>query len=239
MNEKAAIETLHQIKEVFDAHGIEYWLDMGALLGFVRNGKIIPWDHDIDLSTWHTQVPKIYDALQELWDKGFKLSFHEWKDCIFIHYRSKDCLISVSLYHLSNNKATKTWFLHNQMIIGQILDYFDRVLLPSEYRYEFEDSRIPPFITTDLYKIGDILPSSLRGHFIKTIRLVYKKIGCKQVHLAIPSYFFQNLSTIKFYGMELKVPTKTEEYLVYRYGKDWRIPKKKYVFYKEDGAICK
>jgi len=37
---------------------------------------------------------------------------------------------------------------------------------------------------------------------------------------------FTNLSVIKFYGMEFKVPAKTEEYLSYRYGKDWRIPPK-------------
>lgn len=40
-----------------------------------------------------------------------------------------------------------------------------------------------------------------------------------------------------FYGMEFKVPAETEEYLAYRYGKNWRTPKRDYVYYKDDGAI--
>lgn len=39
--------------------------------------------------------------------------------------------------------------------------------------------------------------------------------------------------------MEFKVPAETEEYLVYRYGKNWKIPNRDYVHYKDDGAIVK
>ena len=39
--------------------------------------------------------------------------------------------------------------------------------------------------------------------------------------------------------MEFKVPANAEEYLTYRYGKDWRIPNKDYVYYRDDGAIVK
>jgi hypothetical protein len=38
--------------------------------------------------------------------------------------------------------------------------------------------------------------------------------------------------------MKFRVPAETEEYLSYRYGKDWRTPKKDYIFYEDDGAIC-
>jgi hypothetical protein len=39
--------------------------------------------------------------------------------------------------------------------------------------------------------------------------------------------------------MEFKVPSPVEKYLEYRYGKDWRTPKKDYIYYKEDGAIAR
>jgi len=60
MDEKKAIEALRQVKEVFDNYDVEYWLDCGTLLGAVRNGKIIPWDNDIDLGMWKKNKEKLY-----------------------------------------------------------------------------------------------------------------------------------------------------------------------------------
>ena len=37
--------------------------------------------------------------------------------------------------------------------------------------------------------------------------------------------------------MKFKVPSDPEGYLAYRYGMDWKVPKKEYVYYKDDGAI--
>jgi len=37
--------------------------------------------------------------------------------------------------------------------------------------------------------------------------------------------------------MNVKVPNEAEKYLEYRYGKDWKIPKKNYIYYKDDHAI--
>ena len=37
-------------------HNIEFWLECGALLGAVRNGKIIPRQDDIDLGAWEEKT---------------------------------------------------------------------------------------------------------------------------------------------------------------------------------------
>ena len=37
--------------------------------------------------------------------------------------------------------------------------------------------------------------------------------------------------------MEFNVPAKTEEYLSYRYGNDWRVPKKNWDTVGDDGGI--
>lgn len=39
--------------------------------------------------------------------------------------------------------------------------------------------------------------------------------------------------------MEFKIPSPVEEYLTYRYGEDWKTPKKDWRFYRDDGAIIK
>jgi len=39
--------------------------------------------------------------------------------------------------------------------------------------------------------------------------------------------------------MIFKTPAPREEYLEYKYGKNWKIPKQDYIFYREDGSITK
>jgi len=62
VDEKAAVEALKEVKEVLDEYNIEFWLDLGTLLGAVRSGKFIPWDHDIDLDVWYKECTKIESA---------------------------------------------------------------------------------------------------------------------------------------------------------------------------------
>lgn len=234
MNEKVAIESLRQVKQVLDKHGIEYWLDTGTLLGAVRNGKIIPWDGDIDLGSWDKEFPKIKIAIKEFSGTEFKICISEFKRIVAITLRRDISIsINITLHLLNNNEATHIWLVHKDRKTGKALDYLHRILC--EQRHIIETSRMPTIITKILCKIVNALPLSMRKQLAKITWTIYEKIGCT-VHLSIPSHYFNNLSKIQFYGMEFKVPAETEEYLTYRYGK-WRIPKKNYIYYEEDGAI--
>ncbi len=75
MKEKKLIELLKQVKEVLDKYHTEFWLECGTLLGAVRIGKFIPWEHDIDLSTWQDRVSESVrmSISRELSSKGFKV----------------------------------------------------------------------------------------------------------------------------------------------------------------------
>ena len=54
-----------------DELGIKYWLDWGTLLGAVRDGKLIEWDHDMDLGTMDDSWKKLVSILPELEKRGF------------------------------------------------------------------------------------------------------------------------------------------------------------------------
>jgi len=239
VKEEIAIEALRQVKKALDKHSIEFWLNEGTLLGAVRDGKFIEWDNDIDLTTWDTEISKIHIASQELRNEGFKLSFSN-EGMGQIGISKEGCPIYVDSYHLDGSKATKVWPIHHRKkrikrIIGAALDYLHRVL--SDRRSVVENSHMPAFITKTLCKIIGVLPSSLRRGLSRTMWTMYKKIGCA-IHMVVPSYYFKNLSAINFYGMEFKVPAETEEYLAYKYGEDWRIPKRDWTYY-DDGAIVR
>lgn len=70
------------------------------------------------------------------------------------------------------------------------------------------------------------LPSSLRKPLAEIAWVAHKKFGCRHAQVAIPSHYFTNLSTIRFYDMEFKVPAEKEEHLAYMFGEDWKVPKR-------------
>ena len=237
IKEKKLIELLKEVKEVLNKHNIEFWLDCGTLLGAVREGKFLEWEHDIDLGAWQERVSdsiKI-SISRELSDSGFKLYIA--KDYInYMSIKKGEVVLDVNFYRLNNDKAIMSR-LTSKNLIGKYLITFLKILL-SPYYYEIDfRKKFSRCIRSILGMISRVLPFLVRNRIAKIILVTYKKIGSMDVSWVIPSNYFSNLSTIRFYGMEFKVPAKAEEYLTYRYGKDWRIPKKEWVTERDDGSV--
>lgn len=237
LQENALIDLLRQVKEVLDKHNVEFWLDCGTLLGAIREGKFLSWEHDIDFGAWHEKVSDNVkkSVARELSDSGFKLYIA--KDYInYISIKNGEVVLDINFYCLNNDKAIMLR-LTPKNLIGKYLIIFLQVLL-SPYYYEIDfrnKSRI--FVRSILIVISRVLPSLLRKRIAKIILLTYKKIGSKDVSWVVPNKYFTDLLTMRFYEMDFKVPVQTEEYLIYRYGKKWRVPNKEWVTERDDGSV--
>ena len=236
MKEETAIKVLKQVKEVFDEHGIVYWLDQGTLLGAVRDRKFIPWDHDIDLGTWQDNAAKIFSACQKLRDKGFNVRFSEHNKG-GVDIVKEEVPITINSYRLIGDKAITKWFLRKRTVVGYATEHLLAILSNLPYEEVNPQNLKAPFITMNLLKISKALPSSWRMQLAKIVRTIYEKIGSRCVEIVTPSHYYTNLSTITFYGMEFKVPAETEQYLTYKYGEDWDVPKRDWDPNEEDGAV--
>ncbi len=231
--EQKAVEALKKIKTILDRNNINYWLDEGTLLGAVREKKLIEWDHDIDLSIWYTDLEKIKPLFNEIEKTGVQVCFFEWKKHIKILGDGYE--IDINLYHIKDEKATRMWHAHNKF--GRIIDYIIWTqYLKNAKKKEF---KVPLFITKFLIKSSNITPKLINKIVLQSLVKLYAKLGCKVIEMAVPLHFFTNLSDLEFYNMTFKVPKKTEDYLECRYGKGWRVPKKDYVFHKDDCSIVK
>jgi lipopolysaccharide cholinephosphotransferase len=60
-----ACRLLRDTAEILNSAGITYFLDAGALLGLMRNGDLIPWDHDLDFLMPVTELKKFQDTFPE------------------------------------------------------------------------------------------------------------------------------------------------------------------------------
>ena len=100
---------------------------------------------------------------------------------------------------------------------------------------KYSNQEIKEFISKPLFNEAVILNKVHLAQ--KLIEILTKNNFLVRIQLAIPKCYFEKFKTIKFYGIGFKISFDTEGYLKYKYGKDWRIPKKKWNPWREDGAI--
>lgn len=65
---------LRIITDELDKHGIRYCLDGGTLLGIAREGRILPWDDDLDLFIAGEDAEKLSKCHFALFRKGIRVS---------------------------------------------------------------------------------------------------------------------------------------------------------------------
>jgi hypothetical protein len=68
--------------DLLTRHGIPHWLDYGPLLGAVREGRLIPWDYDVDFGVMLTDRGRIAGLRAEIEQAGHWLDMgddHMWR----------------------------------------------------------------------------------------------------------------------------------------------------------------
>ncbi|XP_062521853.1 ribitol 5-phosphate transferase FKRP-like [Corticium candelabrum] len=60
-------QLLFHFVDVAETVNMRYWIDFGSLLGAVRNGKIIPWDWDVDIGVLKSEMeaPQVRSLLEK------------------------------------------------------------------------------------------------------------------------------------------------------------------------------
>lgn len=65
------LELLFFTEDLLTRNGIFHWLDFGTLLGAVRDGDLIPWDWDVDLSILKADRERVVALQQQVADAGY------------------------------------------------------------------------------------------------------------------------------------------------------------------------
>jgi len=72
-----------------------------------------------------------------------------------------------------------------------------------------------------------LLSYKLRKAFAKlALDRLIKDVWVKLVKAAVLKHYFEKFRQTEFHGMAFNIPFKAEEYIEYKYGKDWRVPNK-------------
>lgn len=226
---RVAVENLREIKDVFDENDIKFWLDSGTLLGAVRDGKIIEWDGDVDLGTWNRDATQIISTFPEFKRRGFDVILNR-KHVTMSIIRS-GCSINFSLYRERGNYAWTQWTHMLKTTVEKILNRGVNILSVRTY------AKQEGAFTRKIKHLSSLLPLALKKLVASTALLLLYSLGYV-FPVVVPKHYFEKLSTIQFYGMEFNIPSDAEKYLEYRYGSNWKTPIRKWVCYKDDGAVA-
>lgn len=244
MKEGIAVENLREVKEIFDRFGVRYWLDLGTLLGTVRDGKIIKWDHDIDLGTMEDSWEKIASALPEFGKKGFDIHFAKLKvnKNFFqkgITFHRFECPVTVHIYQAKGENVVWVWARSTNLIsLGlKTLYYLLLSQIPGVWSERVLVAKILKPFEKVLKCCISLLPHRSRKPLSNAVWRAWRRSGDKLILMVVPKHYFEKLGTIKFYGMTFNIPSNVENYLEYKYGEDWRTPKREWDWQKEDGAV--
>ncbi len=220
--------------EIFNSSRVEFWLEGGTALAAYRDGKIFPWEHDIDFGVWYSDLDKIKEAVDKFIEKGCKVWVQKdlpYIDNIIQIYfpdnpngvKPSPNQIDIYLYHRKNGYALMRW-IHNPegKYIKLQKEIFWLFLVPVSI---LQRTQINIKSIKDIF--AHFIPFRLKKELFKFVLYIFFKFG-RCIYHVHPEKYFDELKTIDFYGLPFLIPKETEAFLEHRYGPDWKNPNSKH-----------
>ena len=208
---------------ILNKYQIDYWVCHGTLLGIYRDNKIIDWDNDVDIAIFddNTTRKKIKEYFKKEKFKKKEKYFDDDGLITFEREGGKD--IDINLYNISKvnkNLIFVNWYLPKNIFFK----FIDLISHASDYKGKYTKLISKLSIFEDLFL-------KVKKFFILK-KFFFKKIGYEH-----PYDFISKKKKINFNNLQIFIPQEPAKYLEYIYGKDWKIPKKNFTWYKDSPAV--
>ena len=209
------LDEIREVGSVLEASGMTWWVNSGTLLGLYRDGRLLPWDSDVDLSVWH-EDDGWNEALDGLRRAGWRIQVRSRRGEPYIakmsHRESSLPEVHVERFRRSGEQAWR----------------------PVPHPWS------PPFAEGSLrWRAARFLALPLRWVWHctalvdRSVRLerTAERLGFRCASFAAPARFFDDLGAVA----GLPAPRDVDGFLTWRYGK-WRVPVRKWEFRRDDPA---
>tara|TARA_B100000963_G_scaffold361716_1_gene398921 strand:- start:7283 stop:7981 length:699 start_codon:yes stop_codon:yes gene_type:complete len=215
-------QNLITIIRILKENKIKYWIGQGTLLGIIREGKLIDWDHDIDICLWPEEIEKI-KIVNILKKNNFifrdDLTFGEKFDQLSFD-KPGGRRVDINYYQKKKLKdntivaCVKYGFPRNKL-----MNLIDAITLSNVYEGKYKNV---------IKKLKFLSPVTKHlKNFLVKIGIFYKSAGYMQ-----PMDLLEKFKEINFHGLNLTIPVDAEKYLEHVYGKNWRQPVKNFTWWK-------
>ena len=240
---KILVDLLRDAKSVLQRNNVVFWLDSGTLLGALREGDFIPWDHDIDLGCWKQKddfevKQKLKQKFQEL---GYRVFITDY--WLNIHFRDHpDLNLDLNFYTVENGMAVAPASSMKPCLNDFVSKTADR-LITFLYDRSFRMKKYNPLFKNLVKMIFVVvngifqpLSSVNKARFLEFLIMIRKSFSNHKAEV-VTKYFFDDFKELRVFDGHYLIPQKSEEYLEYRYGLDWRVPKRQWDTMTQDGTV--
>jgi len=213
--------------ELLNKYKISYWVCHGSLLGLARSGKLIPWDHDIDLAVWQHEYYQ-YDFISIFSEIGFE--FHpDHPEGSLKFTRSGGRSIDINFYKESRSNRDGMIPLvcvQHRIPSSKATSFLVSITQKNKYtgRYELLYRLIRPFkfFLSPVYTL------------LNRFNLIYVTKG-----YSTPGSLLIDFVEVSFSGVLCRIPKEFEQINNFIYGANWRIPNKKYNWLKDSSSVTR
>ena len=236
------LDIMDEIDRVCQAHGVQYFLGYGSLLGAVRHGGFIPWDDDMDIIMMRDQYELLMQHFNE-WrtTDRFKLVSYRDKSSIYQFAKIVDTTTVIYENFVGKKAATGVWVdvfpleRFSEQVVG-LLGQHERAGLLRSFAVTDPSTgtngfvKLVKHIVCPYVKHNDLYELAKR---LDDIALRMNEAGCGSSRVidvlgegkrekTFPVKLFEPIR-MKFEDREYFAPAGYEEDLTIEYG-DWRTP---------------
>jgi len=216
--------------KLLDRNNINYWVCHGTLLGIIRENRLLPWDHDMDFAVWDSENSK-HEIIDLFINNGYQqeLVFGD-VDCL--HFYGKNKKIDISFYKVKHGVASIKWIAPSKSFFANFYLYCVQAIWEeSSKNIQFSNTKAKKAMQLILVRMLLILKFFLSDSAKENL---YKK-SIKYMHHTGYSYPLDLMvfKKIEYNGHLIQVPEDSEKCLEHTYGKDWKQPKKEYIWHDE------
>ena len=216
-----------EIINILNINGIKYWICHGTLLGLIRDKQLIPWDHDIDIAVWSGTISR--EKIKKIMlSNNFLLKDKHVEDASLTFEKEGGKKVDINFYQMTTLKNNKRKIAYASYNVPK--NFFCRLIdaLSNAKKYEGKFKYLINFF-------------SIFEFFFKKLKnfLISKKNFYHLASYTQPLELLKEFKDIVFYDINLTVPKKSEEYLRYVYGENWKIPKRKFNWIKDSPSTIK
>jgi len=215
-----SIEDFKEVVSILRKNQIEIWADLGALLGFEREGHLLEWEEDIDCGTLHTKKDFL-KAKDDLESKGWRM-FDKYKGLAIQNGQTK---IDIKYYIETKNSVYAYFVVYKHRWILKYCDFVGWFMrdYPAEYKYETSLSKEKLKL---MEKISKAVPQSIKKIIININDLIYYNYGLSGFKICFPKSYILPLCVTRLDGYPFRVPSSPKKLLELTYGKNWKKPLK-------------
>lgn len=234
-NVKVLFDSMIEVTEIMDSFNIISFLNFGALLGYVRERALLPWNNDVELCTYSNDnfKKKIKSLMDILQTKGYDVLFHEYAGTLSV--KKKDVDININLIWKKKDKFIRPHDTAAKRSTSNFVSFYLYWLASYMFVYK-PKSKLNSKSTSNYFKtlyinIFQKIPFSIKYRMYKSLIGISKIFGAKYLSTSFPYTFFSELKTVDFNGFNVRIPLRSVKVLNYLYGYQWNIPKENWSFY--------